>query len=76
MESHAQDTSTYRPAEHHLDLCLFSQRERGLHAWVVVGSYSVNRYESQITKSRQLIFSALLGDDGTRNVRFERALGI
>jgi hypothetical protein len=31
------------------------------------------RYESQTTKSSELMFSALLGDDGTRNVRFERA---
>ena len=29
------------------------------------------RYESQTTKSPQLIFSALVGDDGARNVRFE-----
>jgi hypothetical protein len=34
----------------------------------------VRRYESRTTKSPELIFSALLGDDGARNVRFERAL--
>ena len=32
------------------------------------------RYQFQNTKSPELIFSALVGDDGTRNVRFERAL--
>jgi len=32
------------------------------------------RYESQTTKSPELIFSALLADDGARNVRFERVL--
>jgi hypothetical protein len=31
------------------------------------------RYESPTTKSPELIFSAVLSDDGTRNVRFERA---
>jgi hypothetical protein len=34
----------------------------------------VMRYESQTTKSPELIFSALLGDDGARDVRLERAL--
>jgi len=34
---------------------------------------STARYESRTTKSPELIFSAVLGDDGTRNVRFERA---
>jgi hypothetical protein len=32
------------------------------------------RYQSQITKSPVLIFRALLGDHGARDVRFERAL--
>jgi len=31
-------------------------------------------YECQNTKSPGLIFSALVGDDGARDVRFERAL--
>src|ERR687890_1424195 len=35
----------------------------------------VARYESQTTKSPELIFSALVGDDGAHNVRFYRALG-
>jgi hypothetical protein len=35
----------------------------------------IRRYESPITKSPELIFSALVGDDGAHNVRFERALG-
>jgi hypothetical protein len=34
----------------------------------------VPRYESQNTKSPELIFSALLGNDGTRDIRFELAL--
>jgi hypothetical protein len=34
----------------------------------------IRRYESQNTKSPELIFSALLADDGAQNVRFERAL--
>jgi hypothetical protein len=34
----------------------------------------VPRYESQTTKSNELIFSALLGDNGAQNVRFERLL--
>ena len=34
----------------------------------------LTRYESRTTKSPELIFSALLGDEGTHNVRFERAL--
>jgi hypothetical protein len=33
-----------------------------------------SRYESRTTKSPELIFSALLGDDGARNMRFDRAL--
>ncbi len=32
------------------------------------------RYESRTTKSTELIFSALVGDDGAREVRFERVL--
>ena len=36
--------------------------------------FKENRYASRTTKSPELHFSALLGDDGTRNVRFERAL--
>ena len=35
----------------------------------------VARYQFQTTKPPELIFSALVGDDGTHNVRFERALG-
>jgi hypothetical protein len=31
-------------------------------------------YQSQTTKLPKLIFSALVGDDGTHNVRFERVL--
>jgi hypothetical protein len=31
-----------------------------------------SRYESQTTKSPELIFRALLGDHGAREVRFER----
>jgi len=31
-------------------------------------------YESRTTKSPELIFSALLGNDGARDVRFERVL--
>jgi hypothetical protein len=34
----------------------------------------IPRYESHTTKSPELNFSALVGDDGARNVRFERAL--
>jgi hypothetical protein len=33
----------------------------------------VEWYQSQSTKSPELIFSALVGDDGARDVRFERA---
>jgi hypothetical protein len=33
-----------------------------------------HRYESRTTKSPELIFSALVDDDGVRNVRFERTL--
>ena len=40
----------------------------------VVITVLLSRYESQTTKSPELIFSALVGDDGTHNVRFERAL--
>src|SRR5215216_4749593 len=32
----------------------------------------VRRYESQNTKLPELIFSAVVGDDGARDVRFER----
>ena len=32
------------------------------------------RYQFQNTKSPELIFSALLADDGAGNVRFERVL--
>ena len=32
------------------------------------------RYESQTTKSPVLIFSALVSDDGARDVRFKQAL--
>jgi hypothetical protein len=32
------------------------------------------RYESQNTKLPDLIFSAVVGDDGARDVRFERVL--
>jgi hypothetical protein len=32
------------------------------------------RYESPTTKFPELIFSALLSDDGARDVRFERVL--
>jgi hypothetical protein len=32
------------------------------------------RYESQNTKLPELIFSAVVGDDGARDVRFERVL--
>jgi hypothetical protein len=35
---------------------------------------SVARYESRNTKPPELIFSALLGNDGTQNVRFVRTL--
>ena len=34
----------------------------------------VHRYESRTTKSTELNFSALLSEDGARNMRFERAL--
>ena len=34
----------------------------------------VERYESQATKSPELTFSAVVGNDGVRNVRFERVL--
>ena len=37
-------------------------------------SVMVMRYEFQTTKSPELIFSALLRNDGARNVRFERVL--
>ncbi len=33
----------------------------------------IRRYESQNTKSPELIFRALLGDHGARDVRFERS---
>jgi hypothetical protein len=35
---------------------------------------SARRNQFQNTKSTELIFSALLSEDGTRNVRFERVL--
>jgi hypothetical protein len=38
------------------------------------GCLFAGRYQLQTTKSPELIFSALLGDDGARDVRFERAL--
>jgi hypothetical protein len=34
----------------------------------------VARYEFQTTKPPELIFSALVDNNGTRNVRFERVL--
>ena len=39
-------------------------------------AYIINekRYEPRTTKSPELTFSALLNDDGARNVRFERVL--
>jgi hypothetical protein len=39
-----------------------------------LSSSTLLRYESQTTKSPELIFSALVGDEGTRDVRFERVL--
>lgn len=36
--------------------------------------FKENRYESQTTKSTELIFSAAVGDDGAREVRFKRAV--
>jgi hypothetical protein len=43
-------------------------------AYPAVGAliFFVARYESQTTKSLELHFSALLGDHGARDVRFER----
>jgi hypothetical protein len=39
-----------------------------------VGACFFPRYQFQNTKSPELIFSALLADDGARDVRFERVL--
>jgi len=41
---------------------------------IAFGLTIFSRYESRTTKSPELIFSALLGDDDARDVRFERAL--
>ncbi len=44
------------------------------YGWEKQKSKTIPRYQLQTTKSPELIFSALLGDDGARDVRFERAL--
>jgi hypothetical protein len=38
------------------------------------GSRTASRYESQNTKSPELVFSALLVENGAQKVRFERAV--
>ena len=43
-----------------------------LDGWFIL-ALSLCRYQFQSTNSPELIFSAVLGDDGTRNVRFKRA---
>jgi hypothetical protein len=40
----------------------------------VSGLLYTSGYESRTTKPSELIFSALLDNDGARNVHFERAL--
>ena len=44
----------------------------GLDGWFIL-PLSLWRYESRTTKLPELLFRALVGDDGPRNVRFERA---
>jgi Stage II sporulation protein E (SpoIIE) len=62
----------YPPLEAHLSRIITQHSvEADLSLFCIFGL--VSRYESRTTKSPELIFSALVGDDGARNVRFERA---
>ena len=44
------------------------------YGWELQKSKTRPRYQSPTTKSPELIFSALVGDDGAQDVRFERLL--
>jgi hypothetical protein len=46
------------------------------YGWEIQKSITIPRYESQTTKSPELVFSALLGDDSARDVHFERVLAL